>query len=368
MSDCAELLAELIGFPTQNPGGDEVALCHHLAAALRARGAGEVSVTEVPRERDGVSAVGGYVLAAFGTPRTLVNVHLDTVPPNTGWTVDPWRAQITEDRVVGLGAADTKGAIAAVLVALEQVTPRNLGILFSGDEERGSTCMRHFLGSEAAAAVERAVVCEPTARAAGIRHRGVLCYRAEIKGRGGHSSAADRMPKPVVAMARLAIELDALGKTYLDRGPEQMTGLCLNIAKLEGGVAFNVVPDSASLTWSLRPPPGFDRARWDTALDDCIARAGAGIRTALLVSHAPFQNRDATWVRDLVGAHATDLVSLQYWTEAAALSTAGIDAVVIGPGDIAQAHAADEFVTRADLQWAVDLFTAIFARSVDESK
>lgn len=361
--DAAALLAELIRFRTDNPGGDEPALCRFLEGALRDRGADEVSVVEVPRDTSG-GVMGGYVFARWGEPRTLINAHIDTVPANSGWTVDPWAGVVTSDRVVGLGAADTKGAIAATLLALDRGKPRDVGVLFSGDEERTATCMRHFLAkSPWAKAIQRAVVCEPTGRTVGTCHRGVLSIEAEVQGRGGHSSGADHMPRPIVTMARLAVELDAIGQRYLPEGPEGMKGLCMNVAAIEGGVAFNVVPDRAKLTFSVRPPPGFDMAAFEAALKDAVGRAGEGIKLRTVLEMSPFATRDAEPFRALLGGYPTSTATLPFWTEAALLSGAGIDAVVIGPGDIAQAHAPDEFVRTGDLEWATQMFVELFQKA-----
>jgi acetylornithine deacetylase/succinyl-diaminopimelate desuccinylase-like protein len=145
----------------------------------------------------------------------------------------------------------------------------------------------------------------------------------------------------------------------------------------------------------VRPPPGFDAAAFDRELAACAARAGDGVGAApgsrpgrgagrggigaaqrearaadgpphsivveRLVDHAPFATRDADAFRALLGPHARALAPLQFWTEAAVLAEAGIDAVVIGPGDIGQAHAADEHVSRDDLAWAVALFSHALA-------
>jgi acetylornithine deacetylase len=369
-SPVAQLLSDLIAFPTQQPsadraGGDELALCRHVAPLCKTGGADEVTVVEAGRGADN-SGHGGYVFARWGTPRTLINAHVDTVPANSGWTRDPWRAEIEDGKLYGLGSCDTKGAIAAAVAALDRTRPRDIGLLFSGDEERGTASMRHFLASPACAGVERAVVCEPTARTAGIRHRGVLAYRARTRGVGGHSSRADQMDKPIATLARLAVALDDLARARVGDGPADMRGLCMNAAALEGGVAFNVVPTSASLIWSLRPWPGFDRAAWDAELAAMVRAveraAGATITVEHVTDHAPFGSDDPV-LASLVGGHATARVALDFWTEAALYQTAGIPAIVIGPGDIAQAHAADEFVTLADLDWAVDLFASIYARS-----
>ncbi len=359
---CAALLAQLIGFRTENPGGNESALCMHLAAALRERGADEVEMVEVQRQ----NGLGGYVFARFGHPITLVNAHIDTVPAQPGWRSNPFEAEVTEERVVGLGAADTKGAIAAILTALEQVHPRDVGVLFSGDEERATTCMHAFLaerenGSHGESEIQRAVVCEPTSHCAGVRHRGFHRYLATFHGKGGHSSLADHLPKPIVTLARLAVELDALGASYLDTGPEDMKGLCLNVAAIEGGIAVNMVPDEARLDLSLRPPPGFDHAALAQKLEAAVARVDGSIELEKPLDLRPFECADPAGFRALFGELVERYESLDLWTEAALLAAAGINTIVVGPGESGQTHAANEWVARADLDWAVALYSRVLA-------
>lgn len=348
----AELLADLVAIPTQQgPGGDERRLCDHLAPLLRARGADEVVVADAVRT-DG--RPGAYVFARWGTPRRIVNAHVDTVPANAGWSRDPWTPHVADGRLYGLGAADTKGAIAATLVALE-TRPRDVGVLFSGDEEAGSAIMHAFLASPHAQGVAEAIVCEPTARTAGVAHRGVLAQTATVEGQGGHSSKADQLPRPIAQLARFAVALDELGRARLADGPPGMTGLCLNVAALHGGVAFNVIPQRAQLEWSLRPYPGFDRAGWDRA----IGAIDPSVALATTIDHAPFRLADTATLAAVVRPHVSALVALDFWTEAALYAEHGIDAIVVGPGDIAQAHAADEFVALDDLEWAIELYRGV---------
>ncbi len=355
-STAPELLAELIRFRTTNPEGDEIAICEHLETALKARGADAASVTEVPRP----GSRGGYVYARFGEPELLINAHVDTVPVNAGWQQDPFEPRLENERIYGLGAADTKGAIAAVLAALERVRPKNVGILFSGDEERTGTCIPAFLRSPDAEGLRRAVVCEPTARRAGTRHRGVLAYRASLTGAGGHSSRADHMPKPIVTMAKLAVALGEVGEARVNEGPAGMTGLAMNVAEIGGGVAFNVVPERAELTFSIRPYPGFDKDAFDRDIGARARDIHPDIALENVLDHRPLECRDEAPLRALLGDAVREYVGLDFWTEAAVLSAAGIEPVVVGPGDIAQAHSPEEFVAIADLAWATDLFTRVF--------
>jgi acetylornithine deacetylase len=362
----ANLLAPMVEIRTHHPspgdpGGDERALCDHLVPLLAARGADEIVVADVGRAHGGP---GAYVWARWGTPTWILNVHVDTVPANRGWTRDPWTATIDGDRLWGLGSADTKGAIACALAAMEVAQPTDLAVLFSGDEERGTAAMHAFLAGGRTAGITTALVAEPTSRQAAVRHRGVLAYTATVRGIGGHSSKADRMPRPIAALARLAVALDELAKVEVDRGPDGLHGLCVNVAGLDGGVAFNVVPEMATLTFSIRPYPGFDRAAWNARLAALVADAeragGMAIALDLVTDHAPFAARDPARLEAwLAGPPA---VTVDFWTEAALWAEAGIDAIVCGPGDIGHAHAADEHVTLADLSWATALYARLFAK------
>ena len=360
MNRVARLLADLVAIPTQQAGpdgkaGDERRLCDHLAPLLHERGADEVVVIDAKRT-DG--RPGAYVFARWGTPRRIINAHVDTVPANAGWSRDPWSPHVDGGKLFGLGSADTKGAIAATLVALEANKPTDRGVLFSGDEEHGSRVMHAFLASPHAREVREAIVCEPTARTAGIAHRGVIGQAATLVGEGGHSSKADFMPKPLAQLARLAVTLDEMGRARLHDGPPGMTGICMNIAALHGGVAFNVIPQRGQLEWSLRPYPGFDRAKWDADVAAALRAVDPKIELASSVDHAPFA---CDKLAALVRPHVDSVGGLDFWTEAALYEEHGIDAIVVGPGDIGQAHAADEFVTRADLDWAVELYRSLLA-------
>src|ERR1022692_4817466 len=128
-------LAELVSFDTQNPEGEERPLCHRLAVELGALGARSVDEVEVGDH--------AYVYARFGTelPRLVLNAHVDTVPANSGYSSPPHLLVRRGDRLHGLGTCDIKGAIAGVLEALATgPVNRSVGVLFSGDEERGGSC------------------------------------------------------------------------------------------------------------------------------------------------------------------------------------------------------------------------------------
>ena len=99
MSRVADLLSELVAIPTHQAGpdgtsGNERRLCDHLAPLLRERGADEVIVADAKRT-DG--SPGAYIFARWGTPRRIINAHVDTVPANAGWSRDPWKPHVAGD-------------------------------------------------------------------------------------------------------------------------------------------------------------------------------------------------------------------------------------------------------------------------------
>src|SRR5262249_27512391 len=152
--------------------------------------------------------------------------------------------------------------------------------------------------------------------------------------------------------------LDDMGVEFRAQGPEGFKGINLNVAALDGGIAFNVVPTRATLSFSLRPAPG-------ARVEDLLAEAERRVRAAtsphaiawsVSIASPPLQARGIDGFEPLLGTRLAQPLDLGFWTEAARLAERGIDAVVFGPGDIAQAHAADEFVEFSQLLIARDVY------------
>lgn len=361
-TDPVAILSKLVTFRSDVTEGSERPIADHLATLLRACGPDDVVVGDVARSEPGAKPA-SYVYASFGRPKLLVNAHLDTVPPNADWTSDPFVARIDGDRLFALGASDTKGAAAAILAALAETKPKDVGVLFSGDEEFSSVVMRDFVKGPHCAGLERAIVCEPTNLQVGVRHRGFVAFEVTALGPGGHSSKADTLPAPLAILSRLAVAYDDWGRRHRTIGPPGFPGMCVNIAKLDGGIAFNVIPAHASLLVSIRPPPGADAAAIGEELQ-AIARAVAPEATfRFLRQNAPFATGDLAAFGPFLGDGTKAPIDLGFWTEAALLVANGVDAVVMGTGDIAHAHSPNEWVSIAELGRARELFRAVFAAS-----
>jgi len=296
------------------------------------------------------------MLAVRGKPSRVFNVHLDTVPSSPQWSADPLELRVEGGRAIGLGACDIKGA-AAGLVAAAAVAGGDAAFLFTSDEEANDPrCIEAFLGGGHGFA--EAIVAEPTRCEAVLAHRGIASVLLRFKGEAGHASGASALEASALhqAMRWGSRALDLVeGDARLRFGG--LTGLRFNIGRVEGGIKANVIAPSAEVRFNFRPLPSQD-------IDELHARFGACAATGALeryeetfrgpslpagdVADAEARRLEA---RDLADALALPVGNaVDFWTEASLFSRAGMTAIVYGPGDIAQAHAADEWVALDQLE------------------
>ncbi len=351
-------LEKLVAFDTRNGTGSEPACAVWLGEQLSVFTPDKIIVENVPRSRD--KSDSAYALAIWGEPKLVLNVHIDTVPSGEGWLADPLILRRESDRVIGLGACDIKGAAACILSALSRVKPQNVAVLLSGDEEHGSEIMPAIIKAGHLKGVEAAVVCEPTGCKVGKRHRGMLAVQADFAGPGGHSSLSDKTKAPLLEAARLAAAIGDYGQAHLDFGVEPYKGLCTNIGDMKSDGAYNVIPTSASLWVSMRPPPGDNVKAREADLYNIAKRFEAEFET--IVAFEPFQTRDEAAFYAMF--EPSDFIDLPYWTEAAMISEAGINAVVFGPGHIEQAHKPEEWVTYTQLEQATHIFEVALSKGL----
>lgn len=345
-------LEKLVAFDTRNGSGDEIACLDFLKLALEQHSPDEIILDKVRRSRGKPKS--GYVMARWGEPKVLLNVHIDTVPSGEGWISDPLKLIRQIDRVIGLGTSDIKGAAACILSAIERVSPQDVAILFSGDEEHGSEVMPEVIKRNHLSSAKMAIVCEPTNCEVGWRHRGMLAVTAEFTGRGGHSSLSDVTERPLLQAARLAAAFGDYCDKYIDFGQAPYKGLCLNIGDIENDGAYNVIPTRSKLWTSMRPPPGDNVKSREADLLQIISKLTPEAITDIIVAFEPFATRDIDAFKPIFTD--TPIVDLPYWTEAAMLSQAGLNVVVYGPGDVEQAHKPNEFVSNDHLIMASQLY------------
>lgn len=348
-------LATLVACDSQNPPRDfdgEAAMFRYCRERLEAVGF-TVAISDY-----GDGHVNLY--ARRGSPELLFNCHLDTVPIGPGWTRPALEMTVEDGRAYGRGACDIKGA-AAVLLALAEDGEQPMALLFSSDEEgAGSCCVRNFLADPAHRQYRQVVVCEPTRCEAVLAHRGYLSVKGRFSGIMGHSSElralADNANHRLARWTTAALD-------HCQAEAEAGRPTCFNLGLVAGGTKSNVIAGEASLHYSARLGPGQSNEALFDALKDL---AGADEHAEWQIPFAgpplPAGGRDDVQARAF--CRELDLPVAEpvgFWTEASLFSDAGMNALVLGPGDIIQAHAVDEWVALDQLELAATLYKRIVA-------
>lgn len=314
----------------------------------------------------GAGAVTLY--AVRGQPKVLFNVHLDTVPDSPHWSADPHTLRVTGDRAIGLGACDIKGA-AAALVSVANVTQGDMALLLSTDEEANDPrCIAGFLKDKPV--YDAIIVAEPTKGEAVLAHRGIHSVQMRFKGSAGHASGE---LKPTDSALHQAMRWGNAALDFVDRQAHErfggLTGLRFNIGKVEGGIKANMIAPTADIRFGFRPLP--------TMKPEWLLETFRTLVEPLPVEYAELFRGDSLPAGDIATAESRRLAArdladelnipignaVDFWTEAALFSAAGYISFVYGPGDIAQAHTADEWVALDQLQHYAETIYRIIDKS-----
>ncbi len=304
------------------------------------------------------------LFAVRGKPRFLFNVHLDTVPDSPHWTANPFELRVGAHRAVGLGACDIKGAAAALLTAAAQAQG-DAAFLFSTDEEANDPrCIAAFLAQKKS--FDAVIVAEPTRCEAVLAHRGISSVRMAFTGRAGHASAGnaatDSALHQAIRWGQGALDFVAAQSHQRFGG---LTGLRFNVGRIDGGIKANVIAPAADVRFGFRPLPSMETdALLAKFREDCGATPAEFEETfrgpplpAGDVASAESRRLGARDIAEELGLPIGNAVD--FWTEASLFSQAGYTTFVCGPGDIAQAHSADEFVELLQLQRITEHYTRI---------
>jgi len=373
-----ELFRRLIAFDTVSSHSNLEAV-DYLADLLQDAGARvERELSEDGAKANLLAWIGPEAGSSLGPGLTLSG-HLDVVPAEeTDWTSDPFTLTDNEHRWVGRGSADMKGFLALALELALETDPASLraplALLFTYDEEVGSLGAEHLMEAhETRPALPRAVIIgEPTDLRAIRLHKGHVRMRITLGGRAAHSghpqegrNAIEPAGAVLVALGALRRQLEAERPDHADFFPE-VPFVALNVARIRGGDAINVVPDRCVIDLGARPLPGMDVAslieRVRTTVRDAAPEASV-IFEALHQSPPLLLAEDAPVYRalcDAVGQKET--FSAAFSSDAGFLSRAGHDCVLFGPGNIRVAHRANEYVPKRDISRAREVLRSLIAR------
>ncbi len=310
-------------------------------------------------------------------PLILLEVHQDTVPVE-GMTISPFGGEVCEGKLYGRGACDVKGGMAAMLTALAQLIdtperPIDLVLAFTINEEFGFTGATSLVESWSSGrskllprAPDAIIVAEPTLLDVVIAHKGVVRWRTTAHGRAAHSSRPDRGENAIYSMARAISALEGVAASLATTQTHPLLGLpSLSVGTIEGGVSVNTVPDHCVIEIDRRLLPG---EAPEEAYQSAIAAIASKLTLRDRIEHAPpfITSRGLSSARNGVLAAKLGEISkrhgdygnpigVPFGTDAAPFDAAGIPVVVFGPGDIAQAHTANEWIELKQVDQAAEI-------------
>jgi acetylornithine deacetylase len=374
-----ELLSALIGFPSVSRESNH-AIAAYIEAYLEGQGVAVTRITAPDEPKVSLLAS----IGPLDRPGVMLSAHMDVVPTDgQDWTGDPFRAELRNDRLHGRGATDMKGFLAVALAHVPQfraaATATPVHLAFSYDEELG--CRGAPGLAQAASRLPcppaLCVVGEPTGMKVARAHKGKIARRLTFHGLGGHSALPHRAANAVEAAARVAAAISALDNRLIADGlgdaafePPRST---LHVGSLHGGGALNLVPDLAVLEFELRHLPKEAVAGLMAGIDEAVAaedaglkaRGGGGIASEETIAYPGLDMAAGSAVITAVGMLAGDPApgsTVSFGTEAGIFQRHGIPSLVCGPGDIARAHKADEWIALDELASASAMMDRLAAR------
>ncbi len=361
-----ELLARLVAFDTTSHKSN-LEIVAFIEDYLLQHGVASARVTAA----DGLKASLYATIGPGDSGGVALSGHTDVVPVDgQTWTSDPFSLRSEAGRHYARGACDMKGYLACMLASVPDFKRRNLKtpihLAFSYDEEIGCLGVRPMIAEfgKTLAKPRLVIVGEPTNMQVVDAHKGPVRWQVEVTGRAAHSSMAHLGVNAITYGARLIGELERM-ETELkvtSRNDRFMPPYAtLQVTKLEGGTANNIIPIFCRFGFEVRALPGVDvdgieRRIRSYAETNCLPEMlRVADETAITITRVntvpPFaaaDNSEATSLAlKLTGHNGTHTVS--YATEAGLFQDAGSASIVCGPGDIAQAHTPDEWIADSEI-------------------
>ena len=357
-----EVLGQLVAFPTVSTDSN-LELIAYAADLLSDAGA----TLSLSRDESGTKANLFATIGPSGDGGIVLSGHTDVVPADPSeWSSDPFTLTERNGRLHGRGTCDMKGFIAAALAMAPQFAEaelaRPLHFALTYDEEIGCFGARALVKEIANAGIRPAVaiIGEPSGMGVIEGHKGCYEYTTEFTGLEGHGSQPAKGVNAVEYATRYVARLLDLGERLKGRAPAgsrfDPPWTTVQVGRMAGGTARNVIAGSCSVEWEMRPVTPQDASFVKRDLDDYIQAVllpamrtvspCCGIVTQVIGEVEGLQVLGESEARDIVCAltgcdHAA---VVPFGTEAGLFQSAGISSIICGPGSIAQAHKPDEYI------------------------
>jgi acetylornithine deacetylase len=375
--DAVALTRELVRIDSRNPslvpgGPGEAAVARVLCEILTSWDM-RVEVVEVAPGRPNVIARAG----APGKRSLMFNGHLDVVGVE-GMVHAPWGAAEKNGRIYGRGSADMKSGVAAMCAAAVRASDAlakggagggEIIVTAVVDEEYESIGTRALVDRGVRA--DAAIVTEPTRLAIMPAHLGFVWLDVTTHGHAAHGSRWELGVDAIRHAGLFLAELDRIDREELPRKNHPLLGRpSVHASLIEGGSGMSTYPDRCAIRIERRTIPGETAGDVRRELETACARVVAkrpNFRGDVSVTFSQLPSDvavDAPITRALSAAlrgehEPVAIEGMSAWTDAALLNAAGIPAICFGPGDIAVAHAAEEYVPVDEIERAAKTLTRL---------
>jgi len=315
-----------------------------------------------------------YYRVDEAAPWLLFESHLDTAGTE-GMTIEPFAPRIEGGRIYGRGTCDTKGSGAAMLWALSRYAaegrgPNNVALLFSVDEESGKAGVKDFADHQLAGLGWKpvgAIVGEPTELRLVVAHAGIVRWSIRTHGLAAHSADPSRGRSAISMMTRVIQAIESRYIPHLKAKHPLVGKVQCSINMIRGGTQVNMIPDLCEIWLDRRVVPGEDPHQVLPEVERVLAALKQEAPSLAYSMSEPFIDPPldpagheafiAFAQRALAGMGLpSEVGGVTYGTDASTLAEVGIPSVVLGPGNIAQAHTSDEWLELAQLERAAEVY------------
>jgi len=359
--DVVKLTKKLIGFNTENSLNGTKKMGNFIANLLADAG------FTIMKQR--ISENKENIIAHAGNPKDseiFFSSHMDTVPIGKGWTRNPL-GESNSKKIYGRGACDMKGPLASTIIAGLSAKKKNFALVFTVDEETTLEGVKKFAPKikKYLPNVKYGIVCEPNNLGLAIAHKGAIDVEITCYGKSAHSSMPEKGDNAIYNALSVIKKLLLFNKSKNIKIKDKLLGKpTINIGKISGGLATNIVPDKClvSLDYRLVPPQIpkeiFKDIKKIAKSQGCSAKLNSGYSPHKISKKERIVLIVAKILKDM--GMNFKITTAPYYTEAEILTNIGkIPCIILGPGRFSQLHKADEFIEISQLKKAVKVYKKI---------
>ena len=363
------LCQDLIRIDTSNPPGNERAAALFVQERLRRIGF-ETFLIGHDDERATLLAM------LEGEPRSdtfLFVGHLDTVPCGdvAQWNHDPFEAYCDGTHIIGRGASDMKGGLAALIAAAETLKGKQVKntiiLAFTADEESGCLGSTALLDLPRIQNAKLLIVPEPTSNHIGVAEKGAFWVKIRARGKSAHGSMPDQGINAINEILALMNELDLSG--FQNEKNAYLGSFTASLNTITGGIKTNIIPDSCEVSMDIRTLPAQNQSDVLAVIERAIQQV-TGDHPEFAFACEPIISKPGletdcgqAQVAEVVGLIQSSKqdarkIGLNYYTDAAVLVPAlNVPFLLFGPGDADQAHVVNEKLNVNNLVQSCQIYT-----------